>query len=816
MGLLAVCLEDARERPGQMGKWTKPPYRADGRQLASTTDPASWSSFNAVMRSHQGDADLGIGFAFTNTPYCGLDFDHCADDGVLHPGAVDRIRKLQTYTEWSPSGSGIHAIARATLDRAFKWSDQYEPLPWGGGFEAYDTGRYFTFTGQPIEIEGVDLTEIGDRQSEVVAVVDECRQRKGDPSERNFDPRKLGRLGNQPRRDPIDFNIGRKEGEDRGGLLCLLGTRMRDRMLEPEIAWMFIWGYNEVLNVPPKDESHVNSAYGLAMKDRAEDPDTDAVDYGDTLATFVYIGAHVRLRNAITRKLFEAVNERLLDQPYPDEAIERAFDGRVGDKKDRKRSQATRLVEMAADAECFHDRGERTYASLIIDGQDAFGIGASLHRETWSLHSKGFKAWLARRYFKREGDAPDAQALRDAVGTLEGKALFDGACADVHVRLAEHDGAVYLDLGDPDWTAIQITGDGWQGMAQPPVRFRRPPGMKALSMPVAGGDLDDLRPLVNVEDDDDWMLFVSVLLAALRPCGPYPVMLSTGEHGSAKSSASRVLRALVDPHEVDLRALPRSTRDLAIAARSSWVLPFDNISWLSDEMSDALCRLSTGGGFATRALYSDDEEMMFSERRPVALNGMTEVVNRPDLLDRAVLLQHPVIDEDARLTEAEFNELLAFVAPSVLGALLRVVAGGLARLDAVSLDKHPRMADFARWIVACSPSLGWPETGFLDAYATNRETANACAMDASPVAPYIIALARRGFLGNASELLAAVREKAIDAGADVSKRGGMPQSPRGMRGALDRIVANLRVDGVVVELPEKTDKTRTIHIWQTP
>ena len=361
------------------------------------------------------------------------------------------------------------------------------------------------------------------------------------------------------------------------------------------------------------------------------------------------------------------------------------------------------------------------------DGQAYVSVKVDEHHETLSLTSKQFKSWSAYEFLKRTGETISAQAIDEATTALAGMAA--GGKHDVHVRIGEHQGATYLDLGDDDWTAIEITADGWRAVSNPPVYFRRPPGMLPLPMPVAGGDLNALRPLVNVEDDDDWMLFVSVLLAALRPRGPYPVMLSSGEQGSAKSSASRILRRLIDPKKTELRGLSHSTRDLAIASRHSWVMPFDNISSISGDISDALCGLSTGGGFGTRLLYANDEEITFNEQRPVALNGITEVVTRPDLLDRAVMLCHPVIPDDKRMTDEEFNERLDAIRPSVLGALLDVVAGGLASVDSVELDKLPRMAGFAKWIVACSPALGWGETDFLDAYAANREMASAVAME---------------------------------------------------------------------------------------
>src|SRR5262249_27005841 len=86
-------------------------------------------------------------------------------------------------------------------------------------------------------------------------------------------------------------------------------------------------------------------------------------------------------------------------------------------------------------------------------------------------------------------------------------------------------------------------------------------------------------------------------------------------------------------------------RDVMIAAANGWCLPFDNVSHLTGWLSDAICRLSTGGGFSTRELYSDDQEKLFEATRPVIINGIDGLVVRGDLADRAITLFLPTIPE---------------------------------------------------------------------------------------------------------------------------------------------------------------------------
>jgi len=252
----------------------------------------------------------------------------------------------------------------------------------------------------------------------------------------------------------------------------------------------------------------------------------------------------------------------------------------------KKESQATRLVGLAADADLFHTSKGVAYATIAVGH----------HTETHLLKSKGFRRWLARRFFEAEGGAPGSQAIQDALGVLEGMALFAGVERDVYVRLAEHAGAIYLDLGDSSWDAIEITRAGWELCAKPPVRFRRPGGMAALPRPARGGSIEDLRPFLNPADERDWVLTTTWLVTALRPRGPYPALNLTGEQGTGKSTEARVLRELVDPNAAELRSEPREVRDLMIAATNAWILALDNLSHISPWLSDALCRLATGAG----------------------------------------------------------------------------------------------------------------------------------------------------------------------------------------------------------------------------
>ena len=465
--------------------------------------------------------------------------------------------------------------------------------------------------------------------------------------------------------------------------------------------------------------------------------------------------------------------------------------------------QADALIALASDAELFHDDAAIGYADIDVDG----------HRESWPIRSGGFRDWLLHRYLRANNTAPSEGAMRLAVGTLGAKARFEGQKREVFVRVGGHRGKVYLDLCDPHWQVIEIDAKGWRVTSKAPVRFRRAPGMLPLPVPIKGGSVDDLRPFVNVAGDADFILLVSWLLATYRDCGPYPGLALKGDEGSAKSTLARIVRQLVDPSKVKERRLPREDRDLHIHASKSFMLSFGNVSALPDWLSDSLCSLATGGGFATRALYTDDDEMLFNAMRPVVLNGV-EFVTRSDLADRLIFLKLPQIKDRDRRTEQELWAEFEGKRPYIIGALLDAVAHGLKALPHTPIEPYPRMADFAHWITACEGAL-WEPGEFKAAYADNRAAATLDVLEADPVAGAVRLLMQKmdgPWTGTATELLA---ELDVVVGEKESKRKYWPGAASVLGQRLRRIKTRLERSGIHVDF-EADAKTRLITIKQEP
>ena len=450
-------------------------------------------------------------------------------------------------------------------------------------------------------------------------------------------------------------------------------------------------------------------------------------------------------------------------------------------------TQAELLLRHAQSAELFHAPEGVAYATMRVGD----------YRETWPVRSKTFKLWLLRQYYAAHDTAPNAQALSDARSTIEARALFDGAERQVYVRVAGHGGKVYLDLCNDRWEAVEITPGGWRVIPSDtlPVRFIRKDNAASLPYPVPGGSIEDLRPLLNVRTEEDWRLTVGWLVGALNPDGPYPVLVLQGEQGSAKSTTVRVLRSVVDPAVEPLRAPPRDARDLAIAASGNWTPAFDNLSGIKPWLSDGLCRLATGGGFATRELYSDDREILFSSKRPVILNGIDSLATAGDLRDRSVVIELPHIPPHKRRTEREFSRDLEARRPKVLGALLDAVSAALRNRDTTELDGLPRMGDFALWVVAAEEALGWQSGAFMKAYSGNRHEADELALDNDLVAVAVRSLMkdRNEWTGSSTRLL---EELGRQVNEDVKRSRAWPGTPQTLSNRMKRLAPTLRRAGI--------------------
>jgi hypothetical protein len=453
------------------------------------------------------------------------------------------------------------------------------------------------------------------------------------------------------------------------------------------------------------------------------------------------------------------------------------------------------LMRIAGEAELFQDDAGTAYAAIRVEG----------HVEVHAIYSRAFRRYLRCRFETEQKDGrPSADALQSVLDQLDSRASLRPV-EKVFLRVGEADGKIYIDRGDPTWQAIEIDRDGWRIVDSHPVRFIRHPGMKALPVPISGGQLDQLQKFVNVTAAE-FPLLVGWLAAALLPRGPFPILTLIAEKGAGKSTLAEICKRLVDPQKVMRSSPPKQPHDLALAASSRWVLNYENLVHLPDWLAAMICTCSTGGGFDPRKYYTDDEQRLFEYQRPVILNGIADfVVDHTDLMDRCVYLHLPPISpEMRRLEKVLWSDFEAGLA-ALFGAVLDAVVGGLRKEAETAGLVAPRMADFALFGEAVWRGLGKPHNEFLNAYNENRKDAIAGVLEDSPVAVAVTKFMedKRKWEGTATDLLNAL-DGIVTEKTRQSKR--WPKRPNALSGALRKFASALREIGIHIDEGPRANK----------
>lgn len=472
--------------------------------------------------------------------------------------------------------------------------------------------------------------------------------------------------------------------------------------------------------------------------------------------------------------------------------LDKAIRGETEESDDQ--SLSDQLVEFVQGrAELFHDQDKAAYARFLAGG----------HYEVWALNSNGFREWLGAEFYRETQLIPKETPLKDACLALSGIAKYDGEQRDVFIRVAKTETGYAVDLCGPEWRSAIIEPGMWRVDSGQSVRFRRTPTMKALPIPLAPGtgNIDPLWEVVNIKESGRNIL-LAWILECWRSDTSFTILEIVAEQGTGKSKSQNYLRELIDPNMANLRARPKTIEDIYIGASNSWLTSYENLSHLTDEMQDAFCVLATGGGFASRTLYTNAEETAISVRRPIAMNGISIFATRQDLVDRLIHAEIDPIPEGKRRTEAELDALFEAHRTAIFTGLLDLFAQALAILPTIHIENLPRMADFAKLGAAVYAARGAadPVETFMADYLEMRREAIHRTLDSSPVAAAIVAYleacpAGTEFTNAKNALEELSRHK--------SEGEAWPRSGKGLADALRRLGPALRMIGIRAEVAKK-------------
>jgi putative DNA primase/helicase len=262
---------------------------------------------------------------------------------------------------------------------------------------------------------------------------------------------------------------------------------------------------------------------------------------------------------------------------------------------------------------------------------------------------------------------------------------------------------------------VEIDADGWKVINYAPVNFLKNSVMIPLPLPVHG-DVHLLKKYIKVKDETDYKLIIGFILGCFQPYGGYPILNMMGPEGSAKTTTANLLRTIIDPSNSEEDTLTNDIRNLAILAVSQHLLSFGNISMIKQEISNMLCKLSTGGGFPTRSLFTNSDILVFKSKNPIILNGIIDFVNRSDLASRTLKVDLEKIHKHERKTEYDIYTQFNKDYPSILGGIYSVLSDCLKKYKNVKLTNLMRLADFTKWVTAAHEKLGWQIDDFYNAY----------------------------------------------------------------------------------------------------
>lgn len=460
------------------------------------------------------------------------------------------------------------------------------------------------------------------------------------------------------------------------------------------------------------------------------------------------------------------------------------------------------LATIAEDCEIFRTLDKRVLGTFRIGAREV----------TADIDSDEFKEIVQSRVFKKYHTAAPESVFKQVIPLLRQRGL-EMTPRTVFLRIATHDGRLYIDTGNDAGTIVEISADGWKLVLSGPI-FIRPLRMGALPLPQKTTSLAKVLQrffkLLNLRTREQKLTVLAFILCCFHPYGPYLGLAIKGGPGSLKSTDTELLKELIDPSVTQTESLPLRSDDFAVSCLFSRLLAYDNVSKIPNWLSDAFCRLLTGGGITARKFYSQSQQVVYDLKRPLVINGIGEFVVRPDLLDRILNLYLERVPKNKRRSKeavlAEFDE----IRPELFGAILDILVEIWKNKDSVHLEELPRMADALIWVTAAEPILGLEHGSFAKLFEENQQIAANIALESDPVADLLVQMIteQQPFSGTSQELLKRLENSA--------RKNGMspfllPKSAASLSSRLNQLSAILAANGLEVIRPRR-GKTRAFKI----
>ena len=469
-----------------------------------------------------------------------------------------------------------------------------------------------------------------------------------------------------------------------------------------------------------------------------------------------------------------------------------------------KASAADMLLAKALEATLFRSERKVATAHFFVEGSTLDdGTVTPPHHETWPVDSEEFEEHLRFALFNATGKTVPDKTLKQVIKTASGIARYKGSAKELSVRVAmSAEGDILYDIGNDSWQRLKLTPDGCEIAENDAPMFRRHAAMEAQVMPAAGAPLENLRRYLNLRGERQWHLLLTILVACFFPKIAHPVAVITGEHGCAKTTMMKILGRLIDPSRLKASSPPTKEDQFLQTCDHSWLVRIDNLSYLPQWLSDGMCRAVTGESALKRKLYTNAEDYIVEYMRCIWTTCIEAVIDRPDLLDRAIMITLEPIPKSRRQSEQKLLAAFEGERPLLFGALLDLTCKVLGKLPDVDPPELPRLADFARIGVAVERVLGWEEGTFLRDLNADAEMRNLDALDALPIGNALLSFTDpetgrhpNPWRGTAQELLDQLNGIASP---ETRKEKSWPKAANSLSNQLKRISPNLRAVGLDV------------------
>jgi hypothetical protein len=777
------------------GQKAKVPHAPGGWKLQWSI-PANWINFVEAKKAYQDGLSLpeghkcrfeGLGFFVSREKDAQLDIyavdlDDCVKGDVIDQWAKDVLSKLNSYSEISPSGTGVHVFVKGMLPLGSKnTNDQMEDK---NRIEVFTDKHHVTITGNRL----ADYPETIEDRSEIIAAIynEVMKVKKAKKADEKKAKGKKSRVIYDCREEAKKKYVAAAIEDE---ISILKGTPEGGRNIQLNRSAFAIGQFVGARHLSEREAirelERAARAAGMTEKDGIEATIRSGLEDGMVIPREIPEGEP--FQTSLPQITVMAEKPKVPQSQIEDEAP-------------KKQAIANVLVKIATKncIELWH----------TPEGECYITVTKNSHKEHYKLSSRQAKIWLGKQGHELMDKVIAGSTIKDAVNVLEGKAIYEGKEYELATRKAQIGDKIYVDLGDVTWKAVEIDRFGWRIIEDCPVKFRRSKNSLPLPMPEHGGEIDDLRGLINASDNDNWILTLAWLSQAFWCKGPYAHMYLRGQQGTLKTYMMKMLKTISDPSTTTERNLTKSEQDIAIAIGSESIPCFGNLSGISNGIADLFCIASTGGSFAKRALYTDNEEAVTKVKCILLMNGIDDLGQRGDLLDRTIVLDLEKVE--TRRTEEEVDAEIEEKKAKLFGCLLDMTVLGLDRIDSIELENPPRMADFAKWASAC---LGDAAEKFIEIYTATRESSSIelAEINRLPAALYSFVMNQpdKMWKGSASLLLANINHYAgIIPGHELED---WPTTPDKMGSELRRFSPSLEAKGIVTKY-KKTNGKRTIEL----